>query len=329
MENPYTDFTAYEGQVFTYRELCNLLQIEFKRGKGKELQLNQLRVYMDLDQTTIPRKIILKKIYPDTELQIVKTRGKYYPYIKNRLLKHLKEIENPVFWTYTDLIRNLSLVPNQYMEDRYEPAIISQSINKKYDSVDIELLNQEFDRNFFSMSWTILKEIVRSAIRRMKEKDLISVSQSLQLFNLVPKTIQADGEEKIIYTIDSYDLSAEEYAEYIAVRDEIIDAFGLTGPQELFYISRSKFSDLAKSTFARKQQAFIEERGYQNSRTLFMISLGEEGQNYIVDRRFLSMNQFYNLLGQKLRKEKDFKKAFPTPVLEEFLNRYFRSPFYH
>ena len=329
MENPYTDFTAYEGQVFTYRELCDLLHIEFKRGKAKELQLNQLRVYMDLDQTTIPRKIILKKIYPDTELQIVKTRGKSYPYIKNRLLQHLKEVEDVVSWTYTDLIRNLALVPDQYMEDRYEPAIISQSINKKYDSVDIEFLNQEFDRNFFSMSWTILKEIVRSAIRRMEEKDLISVAQSLQLFNLVPKTIQEDGKEKTVYTIDSHNLSSEEYAEYIAMRDEIIDAFGLTGPQELFYSSRSRFSELAKSTFARRQQAFIAERGYQNSRTLFIIALGEEGQNYIVDRRFLNMKQFYNLLGQKLMKEKDFKKTFPAPVLEEFLNRYFRSPFYH
>lgn len=162
----------------------------------------------------------------------------------------------------------------------------------------------------------------------MEEKDLISVSQSLQLFNLVPKTIQVDGEEKTIYTIDSYDLSSEEYAEYIAMRDEIIEAFGLTGPQELFYSSRSRFSELAKSTFARNQQAFIKERGYQNSRTLFMISLGKEGQNYIIDRRFLNMKQFYNLLGQKLMKEKDFKKTFPTPVLEEFLNRYFCSPFY-
>lgn len=56
MKNPYSWLEAHEGEVLSYRQLCDLIGEELRRGKAKELHLNALRQYLDLDQTTVPRK---------------------------------------------------------------------------------------------------------------------------------------------------------------------------------------------------------------------------------------------------------------------------------
>ena len=67
MNNPYGYLKEYEGQEFKYKEeLCPLLNIEYKIGKAKDLQLNQLRQYMDIEK--INRKIRINKIYEDEQV---------------------------------------------------------------------------------------------------------------------------------------------------------------------------------------------------------------------------------------------------------------------
>ena len=325
MENPYTDFTAYEGQVFTYRELCDLLHIEFKRGKAKELQLNQLRVYMDLDQTTIPRKIILKKIYPDTELQIVKTRGKYYPYIKNRLLQHLKEVEDHVAWTYTDLARTLSIVSKEYMEDRYNPYTGEQTIKEKFEMVGIKFLTEQNYQNFFMMTWVIIKEALRSALRQMEDKDLIVVTRCLRLFRQESMWIEDEGEMKKIKYTSHRDITHFEYEEYIAARDKIIADFGLSDLKELFF-SKSLKAATARSEFEQQQEKFIKEKGYESSATLFNIELSEGGKEYQIDDRFLDFDKLQQELRKKIEGEPEIKKVIPLPIMKELMERYFSSP---
>lgn len=111
MGNPYKHLKEYEGTIFKYHDLCDLLGLEFKRGKGKELQLKQLRQFLDLDQQTIPRKIILKEIYEDDKITIVAGKGKYLPFIRNILLNQLHSA-SPYIGTYKELIPILGLASN-------------------------------------------------------------------------------------------------------------------------------------------------------------------------------------------------------------------------
>lgn len=67
MNNPYEYLKEYEGKEFKYKEeLCPLLNIEYKIGKAKDLQLNQLRQYMDIEK--VNRKIRINKIYDDEQV---------------------------------------------------------------------------------------------------------------------------------------------------------------------------------------------------------------------------------------------------------------------
>ena len=82
MENPYGWLEPHEGEIFTYRQLCDLLGEQLKRGKAKELHLNALRQYLDLDQKTVPLKIVLQRVYSEDDVKITGGKGRFLPFIK-------------------------------------------------------------------------------------------------------------------------------------------------------------------------------------------------------------------------------------------------------
>ena len=67
--------------MFAYKEeFCPLFNLEYKVGKAKDLQLNQLGQYMDISKEN--RKIRLNKIYDDNEIQIIENQ-RYYERLNN------------------------------------------------------------------------------------------------------------------------------------------------------------------------------------------------------------------------------------------------------
>ena len=86
----------------------------------------------------------------------------------------------------------------KYMEDRYNPYTGEQTIKEKFEMVGIKFLTEQNYQNFFMMTWVIIKEALRSALRQMEDKDLIVITRCLRLFRQESMWIEDEGEMKKI-----------------------------------------------------------------------------------------------------------------------------------
>ena len=326
MENPYKHLKAHEGDIFKYRDLCNLLGVEFKSGKGKQLQLNKLRQFLDLDQDTVPRRIVLKKVYDDNEQKVVGGKGKYLPFIKNILLNQLHST-NPYIGTYNELIPMLGLASQDYVKARYEMYSPDIDISQKYtDIVDTDLVAADSLSNFLSMTGLILKEIVRSSLNQLQNKNLISVERSLRLYR--QGTIDEKREKKRM--IQHHDLSPAEHDIFVKIGTDLVERFHLSGRRDLFYRKPSPKTALnVQELYKDRLAEFITSLGYEFSGTLFIISATSEGLDYEIDLPYLNHSRLMENIFNRLNQDKDLKKVIPQPMLEKFIGRYFSSPFYH
>ena len=255
MKNPYSHLKEYEGSVLTYRELCDLLGVEFKRGKGKDLQLKQIGQYIELDRNVVPRKIVLKQIYGDGNIKSATQRGKYFPYFKNLLLSGLKQ-ENPISRTYSELIVEFGFARKEYSKARYEEMNFPVSIKEKFSKdIDIDFLTEQILYSFLNMTGVLLKEMIRSSIRQMEKKELITVVRSLRLYR------EAFGVAGKKY-IEHYDLTPKEHEEYSNIGKKIIEKYNLSGLQALFFRGgKSKKIVAAQEEYHEKLDQFITNLG--------------------------------------------------------------------
>lgn len=326
MENPYKHLKAHEGETFKYRELCDLLCLEFKRGKGKELQLKQLRQFLDLDQKTIPRKIVLKEIYDDTNQKIVDGKGKYLPFIKNILLNQLHN-ESPYIGTYKELISMLGLASIRYTEAKYKDHLPGETVKKKYAyTIDTDYLAEGNLYNFLSMTSTVLQEIIRSSLKQLEKKNLISVEHSLRLFRSA--TININGTPTEI--IEHHDLSPTEHNSFVKIATDLIEEFHLSNRQQLFYRAPSKKTCVdVHELYRDRLNEFINNLGYKFSGPLFIISATQEGRDYEINPSYLNKSLLKNIIFKKFDQDEDLKKVIPQPTLDKLMAMYFGSPFSH
>lgn len=320
MVNPYKHFKEHEGEVFKYRNLCDLLGLDFKSGKAKELQLKKLRQFLDLDQNTIPRKIILKEIYDDDKQKIVGGKGKYLPFIKNILLDQL-HTENPYIGTYAELFLLLGIASERYVKARYEMYPLNIKIKQKFtDVIDMDFVVEENLSHFLSMTGTVLKEIVRSSLNQMKDKNLITIEHSLRLFRHA--TIDSNGKKKSI--IEHHDLSPVEHSMFVKIGTDLIEKFRLSGFQDLFYRApKAQTLVNVQEQYKSCLTDFIKSLGYEFSATLFIITSTEEGQNYEIQLPYLNKSILKENISKKFNQDIDLKKIIPQPMLDKFMALYF------
>ena len=326
MENPYKHLKVHEGETFKYRDLCNLLGIEFKRGKAKELQLKQLRQFLGLDLKTVPRKIVFKEVYDDDKQKVVSGKGKFFPFIKNILLNQL-HIHTPYTGTYQDLIPMLGLASVGYAKARYANYFPTETIKKKYAHIiDTDLLAEENLYRFLSMTGPLLQEIIRSSLNQMEKKDLVSVVRSLRLFR--QQTVGVGETQKKF--IEKHDLSPLEHSAYVQIETDIMEEFKLSDRRQLFYRTPGKRTWIdVHELYKERLNAFIKSLGYEFSATLFIISATPEGLNYEIELPYLNKSILRNNVVGKLSRDVDLKKVIPQPTLDKYILTYFSSPILH
>lgn len=320
MKNPYDYLKSHEGEILTYRQLCNLIGEELKRGKAKELHLNALRQYLDLDQKTVPRKIVLQEVYSEDTIKITGGKGKFFPFIKNILLEQMQST-GPLAMTYAELVKLVGLASDRYMRRRYDKAVDTISIKDKFiGEVETSILSKANQYHFFAMSWTIIREILRSSLRQMETQELIQVTYSLRLLR---KESFVNSRDETIEYMEKHDLSSAEHKQFVDIQETVIKQFQLLGLQELFYKNvKSKKIKNAQETYYKELNLFIRSLGYTDSATLLRISLTPQGEAASIDERYLDSAMLRKRVKEKIDLEKDFKKVIAAPALEKFIKDY-------
>lgn len=221
--------------------------------------------------------------------------------------------EVPLKMTYSELVNEIGLAPGRYMNSRYDEAIDSLSLKKKFADDVSTLAVSEINRyHFFHMSWTIIREVLRSCLRQMKTQGLIEVTYSLRL-------MKKEYSETSEY-IRKYNLTSAEHEQFIEIQESIIKDFHLSGLQELFYknIQSGKIKD-AQERYKEKLDDFVRNLKYEKYTALLIVSLTSKGKETPVDERYLNKLALQNQLKEKIVREDDFKKVIPAPAFEEFV----------
>ena len=327
MINPYEHLKEHESEVFSYRELCELLNEEFKRGKGKELHLNKLRQFLDLDQKTIPRKIVLKEVYQPSDFKITGGKGKLFPFIKNILLNQLQS-KNTLQATYSELFTELGLATEKYVQARYNYEVTPIQVKPKF-NIDTTYLSDEAHNYFLTMTGHILKESVRSAFRQMESKNLITIQRTLMLYR--SSSYWDESEDKEITYTEKYSISAEDYELIDKIADDVVKKYGLPERRMLFFRKTHNEKIVkAQLEYERRFTDAIEKLGYEFSTPLFILSITDKGRSTEVDERFLDRKKLRNCVFGKLKDDlSEFEKVIPRPLLNDYSKEYFSLPFYH
>ena len=176
---------SVDQRIKNYKELCNILGIEVKSGKSKQLQLKELERFVRYDKNK--NSFIIKEIY-DIPLMRVEnrkgssTRGKESKVIKsgiqyqilNIMIKNLDHTVNfndeslsnmqSYYFNISTIYYAVGLVNNQYYYGKSNYTKVSNTHNIPYEHV----------KDFFSLTNDKLDYYVKKALDELHSKRIIT-----------------------------------------------------------------------------------------------------------------------------------------------------------
>ena len=338
MINPYYNLKEYENNLFAYKEeFCPLFNLEYKVGKAKDLQLNQLGQYMDISKEN--RKIRLNKIYDDNEIQIIENRGKYLTHIENFLIILLstqaKKNKKYVVLTNRNILEMAMMVNDNYFKGMWNMFQYADKfdlhINKadKRDEEEYYEMNEVLDKSniFFSASYRLFKRIIYDCLTSMEKQSLILKNKTYVCYkpcvNIFGKkdteVIECNNDMKT-RILSVQHASVKEFNE-LAKDDNGKQKYFLKNVDStymLYHRQRQEFKDLLRYNF---QQEFKEE-GYDNYSRAWKLNLGDSVtfEEELKTRKFDGIKLNHNVR-EKLNNAKDLR------AISDVLRRQFISTF--
>lgn len=337
MNNPYQHLKEYEGKEFKYKEeLCPLLNIEYKVGKAKDLQLNQLKQYMDIEK--INRKIRINKIYEDSEIEIIENRGKYLTHIENYLMillsKYAKMNHEYVILTNRDILELTMMVNKNYFKGMWKIFNYIDCFNLPINEQDIPEDNKEGyildvifsqSRIFFSATYRLFKRIIYDCLTSMEKRSLILKNKTFVCYKNYKEnkkwySITYECDDDMIKRILSVQYRAvKEYDEILKEKTEgrkflkDIDSTYILNFEE-----KKEFKSILNSIF---QEEFQKE-GFTTYSKAWKLNLNES----IVFEKELSSRifngkQLNNNVINKLMQAKDLE-ALNEALKEQFIRKF-------
>ena len=195
-----------QGDTFTYKKLCEVLEEKPKSGNSKPKQLEDWSRYFEFekDRTKIKILNIRDEVLPDIEKVLKKS--KYYNDLETIILYGLKENNGFLRLSKSKALLFTNMVnKNYFISARNEPA------TSKMTGVDLKFIEA-----FRNLSSNKLKQIFDRNLKTMKDKALIMVDEVTVICKkeVVSKTISEDREE-ILETKQIFKVATKEEKDFI------------------------------------------------------------------------------------------------------------------
>ena len=307
MNNPYDYMEEYKGQTLDYKNFCELVNEPIKEKSGKQIQFKTLSNYMELEQKY--GKIIVKKIYDKNELLVCEHRAKFTEYISDLLILYLNnDTTHKITLTYREMEEYFLMVNENYFKAKNDKQksnwtnelkiptnIMGYSISEAQNDI-----NKGFNL-FFSISDKLMKEIIKNALKSLKQKSLILYKDNFKLYKVESYT---DTEGNIKNRVKTIICNKEQREKLLDIRKKLMDEFKIKKLQDIIYLpyqDRELFYD--ELSYRMSQCDLLENSSrYANA---FDIEYGESGISYeaqriaIQNRKLINSNMEYKLLTSK------------------------------
>lgn len=163
-----------KGKELKYKQLCEELNIDYKRGNAKTAQLKTIALYCDLRTLEGPTRFVVEEVY-DNKLLIFNNNTKLQEEIENVIVELLRLNDfNIMYMTNTQLLMSLYLVNNNYKVLKIPKLRKALERATGEDYYDLYLSANK--------SGEILIKWVDRALERMAKRKLISYHKGFCLF---------------------------------------------------------------------------------------------------------------------------------------------------
>ncbi len=316
MNNPYQHLKEYEGVSLAYKdEFCPLLDLEIKTsGKAKQLQLNGLKQYMELD--TSNRKIKIVKIYDENEIKLIEQHGKFTSYIENILIDYLiknNSKDYDVRLTYREIFESIGILNKKYYEvlRPNKPTDIGKHRYIEIVANDMKIKEKTASCNlnlFFEYTESLLKRMIKDSLKSMEKRKLIIVSKSFRLYRKTVSPI--NGKEYV----ESKDCTDEETSIILKIYRDVMNDFGIQKINEIFYKEHENESNLF---FKDINNRIFERFNYEVHSPTFKLILAD-GAFDVEYKPSLNMMK----LNQNVQRKLYFAKSIDKEVVDAQKERF-------
>lgn len=155
------------NKEYTYKELCDmgLFYDGYKGGKAKELQIDDLKRFCNVDKDKT--KYTISEIYekPIEKIDMRGSKGKYSDNIQELLLLALykSKEECEVYWSTSTILEKVKMINSDYIKYR-------KNMKKLSDEVDI---NREYISDFYKSNHSDMRDKIESALGTLRKRSLI------------------------------------------------------------------------------------------------------------------------------------------------------------
>ena len=241
-----------EGELYTYKGLCEILNQKRVGGNQKISQLKEFSRYFDFEYNKEIKKYVIKEIYssPLPPKSKSPANTKYADHIKVLLLSYLLRYKNAnpggvVYISSQRLYKALGIVNQQYIEMHHSSQkkvlrdLIRQNLEEKsdrhYDVANLEdkTLNY-YINNFYYRCGSKFSSIIKTTLDSLEKKNYITHSKAYCLYKA--EFNDDDEIENITYEYST----DEETSDLLEIEREVMDEFGFEDDQDIWYGGRTE-----------------------------------------------------------------------------------------
>lgn len=320
MTNPYFYMMPHVHRTISYPEFCELTkEPEYSDKQKRKAQIKNWSNYMSI--TTKYNRIILNKIYSGDEMLLIDHNVKFTEYISDLIIFYLANSKNDMeTLTYKEFAEYFYMVNKDYYIAKYQRQNYVDHFNLSTDLVHFTKEAKENRINedigmFFYTTDSIIKSIIRNALKSLERRGLIFYNANFKLY----KTIKIGATNKYIMKV--YTCNKQQRKEFLDIRKKIMRKYGIEKLQDIIYLDsvvrKNYFNDL-KSEMSKSEILKYANR-YANA---FDIEYGVRAVDYEY-QRIMSKNRYTvnNNMQYKLLTTKELQ-SINTVLKKQFIDEF-------
>lgn len=233
----YDKLNNYIESSVSYKQLCEILELKYQKGNGKEAQLKDIKRYYNIDKIKTKYHILNKYAIPlDKEDGRSETSA-------NNSVKYANDIETVMLYTLQN--------KKEFVCTISQALLLCNLINKNYSvgRKDIPLTSKVLDLDiknvymFYDNTSRRLKDTFERALNRMRSKALLSYTKPIRVaYSDVKLELNDVGEPKLdsknrlIYEVDEIhrDATKEEIDIILDCEANALNALNCVDKQQIF-----------------------------------------------------------------------------------------------
>lgn len=246
INNPYEYIKKYEKEVLSYNKFCDIINEPLFKGKKRTIQLKNISNYMSL--TRGYDKITINKVYNENEMLLIEHNVKFTEYISDLIVMYLaNSTQKMETLTYKEFAEYFYMVNKDYYKAKYKKHNYTNNFKIQTNMVSFtkddgaQRIHEDIGI-FFNITDRIIKEIIKNALKSLRNKGLILYSDNFKLYKNVPTGINNT------YITKTYVCNKKQRKEFLDVRKNIMKKHHIEKLQDIIYLNHnsreSYFQDL-------------------------------------------------------------------------------------